>query len=84
MSDSVVVRLAERSDAAAIAATIAAAFEQYRGKLKPESGAFLETAKGIGQELRRGLDGLLQRSAPVPGPSPSRRPDGFGHAGAGR
>jgi hypothetical protein len=42
------------SDAAAVAATIAAAFEQYRGKLKPESGAFRETAKGIAGSSRSG------------------------------
>ena len=54
MSDTVVVRAAAVSDAASVAATIAAAFEQYRGKLTPESGAFRETAKGIAGELRRG------------------------------
>ncbi len=59
MSDTVVVRAAVVSDAAAVAATIAAAFEQYRGKLKPESGAFRETAKGIGQELRRGAGAII-------------------------
>jgi ribosomal protein S18 acetylase RimI-like enzyme len=59
MSDSVVVRSADVSDAASVAATIAAAFEQYRGKLKPESGAFRETAKGIGQELRRGAGAII-------------------------
>ena len=36
MSDTVVVRAAAVSDAASVAATIAAAFEQYRGKLTPE------------------------------------------------
>jgi ribosomal protein S18 acetylase RimI-like enzyme len=59
MSDTVVVRAAAVSDAAAVAATIAAAFEQYRGKLQPESGAFRETAKGIGQELRRGAGAII-------------------------
>src|SRR5436309_12992944 len=59
MSDTVVVRTATVSDAAAVAATIAAAFEQYRGKLKPESGAFGETAKGIGQELRKGAGAIV-------------------------
>ena len=36
-----------------IAATIAASFEQYRGKLEPESGAFRETAEAIAGELAR-------------------------------
>lgn len=53
MSDTLVLRAATAADAAAIAATIAASFEQYRGKLKPESGAFRETAEGIAAELAR-------------------------------
>lgn len=51
MSDTLVLRAATAADAAAIAATIAASFEQYRGKLEPESGAFRETAEGIAAEL---------------------------------
>ncbi len=47
------------ADAAAIAATIAAAFEQYRGKLEPESGAFRETADGIAAELARECGAIL-------------------------
>jgi predicted N-acetyltransferase YhbS len=53
MSDTLVLRAATAADAAAIAATIAASFEQYRGKLEPESGAFRETADGIAAELAR-------------------------------
>ena len=48
MSDTLILRAATAADAAAIATTIAAAFEEYRGKLEPESGAFRETAEGIG------------------------------------
>jgi ribosomal protein S18 acetylase RimI-like enzyme len=59
MSDTVVVRPAILGDARDLAATIAAAFEQYRGKLKPESGAFAETAKGIGRELRNGAGAIV-------------------------
>lgn len=51
MSDHLVLRTAIPADAAALAQTIAAAFEQYRGKLQPESGAFRETAEAIGAEL---------------------------------
>ena len=54
MSDSISVRPATLEDAAALAATIAAAFEQYRGKLVPESGAFGETADNIGRQLKSG------------------------------
>ena len=53
MSDTLVLRAATAADAAAIAATIAASFEQYRGKLEPESGAFRETPEGIATELAR-------------------------------
>lgn len=53
MSDTLVLRAATAADATAIAATIAASFEQYRGKLEPESGAFRETAEGIAAELAR-------------------------------
>lgn len=53
MSDTLVLRAATAIDAAAIAATIAASFEQYRGRLQPESGAFRETAEGIAAELAR-------------------------------
>jgi len=51
MSDTLVLRAATAADAVAIAATIAASFEQYRGKLVPESGAFRETAETIAAEL---------------------------------
>jgi ribosomal protein S18 acetylase RimI-like enzyme len=59
VSDILVLRPAIVSDAAAVAATIAAAFEQYRGKLKPESGAFRETTKGIVGELRKGAGAIV-------------------------
>jgi hypothetical protein len=51
MSEAVVLRAAVVGDAASLAATIAAAFEQYRGRLTPESGAFRETADSISREL---------------------------------
>ena len=52
MSDTLVLRAGTLADAPAIAATIAAAFEQYRGKLVPESGAFAETADNIASNSR--------------------------------
>jgi predicted N-acetyltransferase YhbS len=51
MSDTLVLRGATAVDAPAIAATISTAFEQYRGQLAPESGAFRETAEAIANEL---------------------------------
>lgn len=59
MSDTLVLRAAVRTDAARIAATIAAAFEQYRGKLIPESGAFGETAEAIAAELAKGAGAIV-------------------------
>lgn len=59
MSDTSVLRTATIGDAASIAATIAAAFAQYRGKLVPESGAFRETAEGIAAELARGASAIV-------------------------
>lgn len=53
MSDTLVLRAATAADAAGVAATIAAAFEQYRGRLEPESGALRETTDGITAELAR-------------------------------
>jgi ribosomal protein S18 acetylase RimI-like enzyme len=59
MSDPVVLWPATADDAPAIAATIAAAFAQYRGKLVPESGAFAETAVGIAAELAKGSTAIV-------------------------
>ena len=59
LSDPVVLRPATIGDAPAIAATIAAAFEQYRGRLQPESGAFGETARTIGDELAGGAGAIV-------------------------
>ena len=59
MSDTLVLRAATPADAATIAATIAAAFAQYRGKLVPESGAFGETAEAIAAELSRGAGAIV-------------------------
>jgi predicted N-acetyltransferase YhbS len=59
MSDTFVLRAATAADAAMLAATIAAAFEQYRGKLVPESGAFAETADGIARELSNGAGAFV-------------------------
>jgi ribosomal protein S18 acetylase RimI-like enzyme len=54
MSDTLVLRPGAPADAPAIAATIAAAFMQYRGKLVPESSAFRETPEAITTQLAAG------------------------------
>ena len=63
MSDSVVLdvvlRPATEADAPRLAATIASAFAQYRGKLVPESGAFRETAEGIAAELAKDAGAIV-------------------------
>ncbi len=59
MSDTLVLRPATLSDASALASTIAAAFEQYRGKLIPESGAFGETTESIVNDLQNGMGGIV-------------------------
>lgn len=59
MSDPVVLRPATADDAAAIAATIAAAFAQYRGKLVPQSGAFADTATVIAAEFANGSTAIV-------------------------
>jgi predicted N-acetyltransferase YhbS len=68
MGDILVLRAATAADAPAIAATIAAAFEQYRGRLVPESGAFRETADGIARELAAGGGAIVaERNGAVVG-----------------
>lgn len=59
MSDSISVRPATLEDAGLLAKTIAAAFEQYRGKLVPESGAFGETADNIARQLKSGAGAIV-------------------------
>jgi ribosomal protein S18 acetylase RimI-like enzyme len=54
MSDTLVLRTATTADATTIAATIAAAFMQYRGRLVPESSAFRETPDAITEQIGAG------------------------------
>jgi ribosomal protein S18 acetylase RimI-like enzyme len=58
-SSQVHVRRATTADAAALAETIVAAFEEYRGSLVPESGALRETAASIAAELENGAGALV-------------------------
>jgi ribosomal protein S18 acetylase RimI-like enzyme len=77
MSDTLVLRAATLADAPEIAATIAAAFEQYRGKLLPESGAFRETADSIARELAKGAAAIVaERNGAVLGCVMTRIEDG--------
>ena len=77
MSDTLVLRAGTLADAPAIAATIAAAFEQYRGKLVPESGAFGETAGAIAAELDKGAGAIIaERNGAVLGCVMTKLEDG--------
>ncbi len=57
--EDVVLRTATAADAPVLAAIIAAAFEQYRGRLVPESSAFRETGAAISRELAAGAGAIL-------------------------
>ena len=59
MSDTVALRTATAADAPAIAATIAAAFAQYRGRLMPESGAFREMPEAIVRQFAGGAGAIV-------------------------
>jgi ribosomal protein S18 acetylase RimI-like enzyme len=59
MSDTLVLRTATVIDATAVAATIVAAFEQFRGKLVPESGALGETTDSVAKELAAGTVAII-------------------------
>jgi len=59
MSDSLVLRPATAADAALLAATIAAAFAQYRGKLTPDSNAFRETPEIIAAQFNQGAGAII-------------------------
>jgi ribosomal protein S18 acetylase RimI-like enzyme len=59
MSDTLVLRAADAADASAIAAVIAAAFAQYRGKLVPESNPFRETPEAIADQLATGSGAIV-------------------------
>jgi ribosomal protein S18 acetylase RimI-like enzyme len=64
----IVLRAATAVDAPALAAIIAASFEEYRGKLEPESGAFRETADAVAAELTKEAGAIIaERNGEVVG-----------------
>jgi predicted N-acetyltransferase YhbS len=56
------IRRADASDADALARTIVQAFEMYRGRLDPQSGALFETADTIRAELHDGAGAFLAKA----------------------
>ncbi len=68
MSDSIILRPATLDDAWVLADTIHAAFEEHRGKLVPESGAFRDTPESIAAELGQDTGAIIaQRNGSVVG-----------------
>src|SRR4051812_2486692 len=63
MSDTLVLRTATAIDVPVVAATIVAAFEEFRGKLVPESGALSEPAGSIGREFAAGAVAIIAEQA---------------------
>ena len=64
----ILLRAATAVDAPTLAAIIAASFEEYRGKLEPESGAFRETAEAIEAELAKESGAIIaERNGEVVG-----------------
>jgi predicted N-acetyltransferase YhbS len=77
-----VIRAAQPHEAEAIVTLLQRAFGQYRGKLRPESGALRETADSLRDAMSSGTILLAVRGDRILGcVSVQRRPD---HAYAGR
>ena len=77
MSDILVLRAATVADAPALCATILAAFEQYRGKLVPESAAFRETPQTIAANFTKGGGAIVaERNGQVIGCAMTRPMEG--------
>ena len=62
-ADIVPVRAATAEDAAAVLATVHAAFAEHRGRLVPETGALRETLDTVAARIRRG-DVLVAGAGP--------------------
>jgi len=76
-----VIRAARPDEAAAIVALIQRAFGQYRGKLRPESGALQETPETIRAVMKTGTILLAERGGRILGCVSVRRKDGCAYAG---
>ena len=72
-SNPFVIRAARLDEAEAIVALIQRAFGEYRGKLRPESGALLETPDTIRAAMKTGTGrGRSQRGPAWPHPDRTR------------
>jgi ribosomal protein S18 acetylase RimI-like enzyme len=59
MSDTLVLRMARLSDQPVLVNLIHMAFAEYRGKLKPESGALRETLESVRSEMLTGSSAII-------------------------
>lgn len=75
------IRAAQPSEAEAIVALIQRAFGQYRGKLRPESGALRETAETIRAAMSTDSVLVAERAGRIAGCVSVRRKDGHAYAG---
>jgi N-acetylglutamate synthase-like GNAT family acetyltransferase len=80
-SNPLLIRAARADEAEAIVALIQRAFGEYRGKLRPESGALQETPETIRAIMKTGTLLLAERAGRVLGCVSVRRKDDCAYAG---
>jgi N-acetylglutamate synthase-like GNAT family acetyltransferase len=80
-SNPFLIRPARLDEAEAIVALLQRAFGQYRGKLRPESGALQETPETIRAVMRTGTILLAERGGRILGCVSVRRKDDCAYAG---
>ncbi len=80
-SNPLLIRSARPDEAKAIVALLQRAFGQYRGKLRPESGALQETPETIRAVMKAGTILLAERAGRILGCVSVRRKDDCAYAG---
>jgi len=80
-SNPLVIRAARADEAEAVVALIQRAFGEYRGKLRPESGALVETPETLKAAMKTGTILLAERAGRILGCVSVRRKDDCAYAG---
>jgi N-acetylglutamate synthase-like GNAT family acetyltransferase len=80
-SNPFLIRAARSDEAEAIVALTQRAFGEYRGKLRPDSSALLETAETIGAAMKTGTILVAERAGLILGCVSVRRKDDCAYAG---
>ena len=80
-SNPLLIRPARPEEAEAVVALLQRAFGEYRGKLRPESGALRETPQTIRAAIKADTILLAERGGRILGCVSVRREDGGGYAG---